>query len=142
MKEIRRAERVALKLTVSVSLLDGETDTLLAGPVQGEARDFSPLGLALSLASVMIDNYHLFFICQDNPTYIMKIGFELPTEPGTVIEVPARPVWYDRDKTSEEKRALFGLEFQLSPKDKLIKKLVKELFLPGNAPLSWWEKLF
>jgi len=141
-KDMRRAERVALKLTVSVLLLDGETDTVLAGPVQGEARDFSPLGLALSLTSVRIDNYHLFFTCQDNPTHIMKIGFKLPADPETVIEVPARPVWYDRDKTSEEKRALFGLEFQLSPKDKLIKKLAKELFSPGKAPLSWWEKLF
>jgi len=142
MRDKRRAERVALKLPVSVTLLNGETDTLLAGPVQGEARDFSPLGLALSLASVMIDNYHLFFACQDNPSYILKIGFELPADPETAIEVPARPVWYDRDKTSEEKRALFGLEFQLSPKDRAIKNLVKELYLPGNTPLSWWEKLF
>jgi hypothetical protein len=91
MRDKRRAERVALKLTVSVSLVDGKTDTLLAGPVQGEARDFSPLGLALSLASVMIDSYHLFFTCQDNPTHIMKIGFKLPNDPETVIEVPARP---------------------------------------------------
>ena len=141
-KDNRRAERVALKLSVSVKLLDGKTDTVLAGPVQGEARDFSPLGLALSLASVRIENYHLFFSCQDNPSHILKIGFELPDEPGAVIEVPARPVWYDRDKESPERRALFGLEFQLSPKDEVIKKLVKELFSPGKAPSSWWGKIF
>ena len=141
-KEIRRAERVTIKLSVSVLLLDENTDTVLAGPVQGEARNFSPMGLALSLASVRIDNYHLFFTCQDNPSHILKIGFELPDAPEAVIEVPARPAWYDRDKESEEKRALFGVEFLLSPKDEVIKKLVKELFSPGKAPSSWWEKFF
>ena len=141
-KDKRRAERVAIKVSVSVLLLDEKTDTVLAGPVQGEARDFSPMGLALSLASVRLDKYHLFFTCQDNPSQILKICFELPDAPDAVIEVPARPAWYDRDKESEEKRALFGVEFLLSPKDKVIQKLVKELFLPGKAPLSWWEKIF
>jgi hypothetical protein len=141
-RDKRRAERVAVELSVSVCLLDEKTDTVLAGPVQGEARDFSPLGLALSLASVRIDNYHLFFTCQDNLSHILKIGFDLPDDPGTVIEVPARPMWYDRDKKSLEKRALFGLEFLLSPEEEIIKKLVKELFSPGKGPSSWWEKIF
>lgn len=144
MRNKRRAERIPVECLVSVCLFDEEKDTVLAGPVQGEVRDFSPFGLALSLASVRIDNYHLFFTCQDHPSYILTIGFELPDEPEAAIEVPARPVWYDLDREAQApaRRALFGLEFQLSPKDKVIKKLIKKLFSPDKTPSSWWEKLF
>ena len=138
--EKRRAERVDVTLEVSVLLADEESGTVLAGPAPGEARDFSPLGIALSLANIKIDKYHLFFTCQDNPSHIMKIGFQLPDE--TEIQIPARPVWYDRDKDSPEKRALLGIEFLLPPKDKNIKRLVKELFPRDSSPPSWWEKLF
>ena len=126
-KDNRRAERIKVKLSVSVLLLDDKTDTVLAGPVEGEARNFSPMGLALSLANIMVDNYHLFYTCQDKPSRILKIGFKLPDDPEEAVEVPARPIWYDRDKESSEKRALLGLEFLLPPKDKIIKKLAKEL---------------
>jgi len=142
-QEKRRAERIEIKLPVTVLLMDDKTGTMLAGPVEGEARNFSPMGLALSLANIRIGNYHLFFTCQDNPSHILKIGFTLPTEPKAAISVPARPTWYDRDKESaEEKRALLGVEFLLKPTDKVIKKLSKELSTAGKAPSSWWEKIF
>ena len=67
MTDKRRAERITVKLAVSVRLLDEKTGKVLAGPVECEARNFSPMGLALSLANVMVDNYHLFFTCQENP---------------------------------------------------------------------------
>ena len=140
-KNKRRAERIKIKLSVSVLLLDKKTNTVLAGPVEGEARNFSPMGLALSLASIMIDNYHVFFTCQDKPSHILKIGFQLPGEP-EVLEVPAKPIWYDRDKESKEKKALLGVEFLLPSKDKVIKKLAQELPAGGKAPSSWWEKIF
>jgi hypothetical protein len=141
-RENRRAERFNIKLPVSILLLDDRTDTVLAGPVEGEARNFSPIGLALSLANIRIDRHHIFFTCQENPSHILKIGFKLPGDRDTTIEVPARPIWYDRDKGSSEKRALVGVEFLLSPKDKVIKKLAKELSTAGKAPSSWWEKIF
>ena len=138
----RRAERIKTRLPVSVLLLHEKTETVLAGPVEGEARNFSPMGLSLSLANIMIDNYHLFFACQDTPFRILRIGFTLPEDPEATIEVPARPIWYDRDKKSPGKRALLGVEFLLPPKDKVIKKLTKELFAAGKTPSSWWEKIF
>ena len=138
----RRAERIKTRLPVSVLLLHEKTEAVLAGPVEGEARNFSPMGLSLSLANIMIDNYHLFFACQDTPPRILKIGFTLPEDPEVTIGVPARPIWYDRDKKSPGKRALLGVEFLLPPRDKVIKKLAKELFAAGKAPSSWWEKIF
>ena len=66
----------------------------------------------------------------------------LPGDPEAAIEVPARPVWYDRDKESSEKKALLGVEFLLVPQDKAIKKLVKELSAAGKAGSSWWKKIF
>jgi len=89
---------------------------------------------------VMIDNYHLFFACQDNPSYILKVNITLPDYPGAAIEVPARPIWYDRDKESKEKKALLGVEFLLKPKDKAIERLVQELSEAGSTPTSWWQK--
>ena len=141
-QENRRAERIAIKLPVSVLLLDNKTGTVLAGPVEGEARNISPMGLALSLANIRIDNYHLFFTCQDNPYHILKISLTLPDDPEAAIEIPARPVWYDRDKESTEKKALLGVKFLLEPKDKVILKLAKELSVAGNASSSWWKKIF
>jgi hypothetical protein len=140
-QENRRAERIEIKLPVSVLLLDDKTGRVLAGPAEGEAKNFSPIGLALSLANIRMDNYHLFFICQDNPSYILKIVFKLPDDPETLFEVPARPVWYDRDKElPEEKKALLGVEFLLNQQDKIIKKLGKALSATGKAPISWWQK--
>ena len=140
-QEKRRAERIAIKLPVSVLLLDNKTGTELAGPVQGEAKNFSPMGLALSLDNIRIDNYHLFFTCQDNPSHVLKISLKLSSDPEVIIDVPVKPVWYDRDKESrEKKRALLGVEFLLKPKDKKIKKLVKELSATDQAPTSWWQK--
>jgi hypothetical protein len=141
-REKRRAERVKVRVPVTVLLLDDKTDTVLAGPVQGEARNFSPMGLALSLEDIRIDTFHLFFICQDNPSHILKIGFHLPDDPDATIEAPARPIWYDRDKESSGKRALLGVEFLLAPKDRLIKKLAKEFFAEGKSHSSWWKKIF
>jgi len=109
--------------------------------VQGEARNFSPMGLALSLKNIKIDNYHLFFTCQDNPSHILKIGIVLPDDFETTISIPGRPVWYDRDKEfPEEKRALLGVEFLLKPNDQVIKKLSKELSAAGEGPTNWWQK--
>jgi len=126
-------------VTVAVALYDDKTDTVLAGPVEGEVKDFSPMGLALSLANIMIDQYHLFFTCQDNPSHVMRIIFTLPNEPEVIMSVPARPVWYDRDRKSEEKKVLIGVEFLLKPKDKVIKKLTKGLFAESKTPVSWWR---
>ena len=142
MTDKRRAERITVKLAVSVLLLDEKTGTVLAGPVEGEARNFSPMGLALSLANVIIDNYHLFFTCHENPLHILKIGFTLPGDPKSALEVPGKPIWYDRDKESSGKKALLGIEFLVPPENKVIKKLAQELSAAGKAGSSWWKKIF
>jgi hypothetical protein len=140
-QEKRRAERIDIKLPVTIQLMDDKAGTILAGPVEGEARNFSPMGLALSLANIRLDKYHLFFTCQDYPSHILKINIALPSDPETTMQVPARPIWYDRDKESKEKkRALLGVEFLLKPTDKIIKKLAKELSAEGEASTSWWQK--
>jgi PilZ domain len=141
-KEKRRAERVKVKLPVTVTLLDKKTNTILAGPVEGQAKDFSPVGIALVLANISIDNHHLFFTCQDNSTHILQIGFTLLDAERTVVEVPARPVRYYLDMESKEKKVVLGLEFLLPPKDQSIKKLTRNLFPGEKAPASWWEKIF
>ena len=138
-REKRRAERIKIEVPVTVELYDEKADTVLAGPVEGEVKDFSPMGIALSLANIMMDQYHIFFTCQDNPSHIMRIIFTLPDEPKAILPVPARPVWYDRDRTSTEKKALLGAEFLLKPKDKVIKKLTKGLFAESRTPASWWR---
>ena len=141
-KEKRRAERVKVKLPVTVALLDNKTDAILAGPVEGLANDFSPVGIALILDNISIDNHHLFFTCQDNPTHILLIGFALSDGEGTVIEVPARPVRYDLDRKAKEKKVILGLEFLIPPKDQRLKKLTGNLFPGEKAPASWWGKFF
>jgi hypothetical protein len=141
-REKRCAERIDIRLPVSVLLLDEKSSTALAGPADGEAKNFSPVGMAITLANIKIDRYHIFFTCQDNPSHILSISIQLPGEPGEVLEVPAEPVWYDRDKESKGKRALIGVKFLLAPKHKVIKKLAKKLSHAEKEPLSWWDKIF
>ncbi|MBW2466351.1 MAG: hypothetical protein JRF02_03540 [Deltaproteobacteria bacterium] len=141
-REKRRAQRVDIRFPVSVLLLDDKTGTVLAGPVEGVATNFSPMGIALALADIRLDRYHLFFTCQDHPSHIMQIGFTLPGESGTVVNIPSQPVWYDLDRDASENRVLLGLEFLLSPKNNNIKKLSQELFPGDRSPSSWWEKIF
>jgi len=94
----------------------------------------------LSLDNIKIDNFHLFFTCQDNPSHFLKIAVVLPGKPEASVEVPARPAWYDRDKESKGKKALLGVEFMLKPRDKVIKMLAKELSVISETPTSWWQK--
>ncbi len=59
-QEKRRAQRIKVQLPVTVLLLNDKTGKVLAGQVEAVAKNFSPMGLALSLANIRIDNYHLF----------------------------------------------------------------------------------
>ena len=71
----------------------------------------------------MLQGKHLFYTCQDNPDTILELSFELGSNPGQIITVPAMPVWFDWDIESKEKQFVVGLKFLADTKSPEIKTL-------------------
>jgi len=138
----RRFNRISVELPVTIYLFDSKGKTRLGEPLEGRVKDFSPVGAALNVATILLNGSHLFYTCQDNPEMIIELVFELSDSREEVIDVPARPVWFDRDLDSDKKQFVIGLEFLISAKSKEIKSLCREVCQDEMMLVSLWKKLF
>ncbi|KPK00683.1 MAG: hypothetical protein AMJ60_00025 [Desulfobacterales bacterium SG8_35] len=138
----RRAKRISVELPVKVYLFDNKGKMRLGGPLAGCIRDFSPLGAALAVATILLNGKHLFYTCQDNPDIILELAFELSGSPEETIIVPAVPVWFDRDLDSDKKQFDVGLKFLANPRSPEIKILSKQACSDETMLVSLWKKFF
>ena len=138
----RRFKRISVELPVKVYFLDNKGKKRLGEPLDGRIHNFSPCGAALSVATILLNDRHLFYTCQDNPDILLELVFELSGKEQTVINVPAAPVWFDRNLDSEKKQFVVGLEFLLPAKSKEIKSLCREACQDETMLVSLWKKIF
>lgn len=138
----RRFKRISVELPVTVYFFDNKGKTRLGDAIAGRINNFSPVGAALTVASILLDGKHLFYTCQDNPGIMLELVFALDEKDGKIINVPAAPVWFDRDLDSDKKQFVIGLEFLLPPKSKEIKSLCCEACQDETLLISLWKKLF
>lgn len=138
----RRAKRVPVELPVKVYLFDNKGKTRIGDPLAGCIRDFSPLGAALTVATILLNGKHLFYTCQDNPDIVLELAFELSGSPEEDIIVPAVPVWFDRDLGSEKKQFAVGLKFLANARSPEIKILSKKACKDETMLVSLWRKFF
>ena len=138
----RRIKRIAVELPVTVCLFDGKGKKRVGDPLDGRIKNFSPMGAALNVATIMLQGKHLFYTCQDNPDTILELSFELGSNPGQIITVPAMPVWFDWDIESKEKQFVVGLKFLAETKSPEIKTLSQEACKDEKRLVSLWKKLF
>jgi len=138
----RRAERLSVELPVTAYLFDRKTNRRLGDPVVGLIKNFSPVGAALTLATIMFSGKHLFYTCKDNPDIVLELAFELGGTPEIVITVPAAPVWFDRELDSETKQFVVGVNFLMSARSQEIKTLSKEAGKDEKRLVALWKKFF
>ena len=138
----RRFKRISVEIPVKVNFWDNKGKKRLGEPLEGRIHNFSPCGAALTVATILLNGRHLFYTCQDSPDIGLELMFEFSGKEQTVINVPAAPVWFDRDLNSEKKQFVVGLEFLLPAKSKEIKSLCREACQDETMLLSLWKRLF
>lgn len=140
--DMRKAKRVFVEFPVTVYLFDNKKNTRRGSPLEGRIRDFSPLGARLTIPTMTLDGKHLFYVCNDNPDYALDLAFALQGSSERIISVPATPVWFDRDLTSERKDFTVGLKFLADSKSPEISILCKEACQDEQRFLSLWNRFF
>jgi len=138
----RRAKRISVELPVTIYLFDNKEKTRIGQPLAGCITDLSPIGAALTVATIMLNGKHLFYTCNDNPNFLLELAFELSSSPEIIITVPATPVWFDRDLESDKKQFAVGLKFLADAKSPEIKILCKEACKDEKMLVSIWKKFF
>ena len=138
----RRAKRIAVELPVKVYLFDNKGKTRIGEPLAGSMKNFSPLGAALTVGSILLNGKHLFYTCQDNPDIVLELVFDITDNTDTVISVSASPVWFDKDLDSGKKQFDVGVEFLPDSKSTEIKILCRETCEDEKKLVSLWKKLF
>jgi hypothetical protein len=138
----RRIKRISVELPVTVHFYDAKREKRLGEPLSGRIINFSPMGAALNVATIMHQGKHLFYTIQDNPNIVLELTFELGEAPGEIIRVPAAPVWFDRDLEPGEKQFVMGLKFLLDTRCSEIKAISKEACRDEKRLVSLWKKFF
>lgn len=138
----RRYKRVSAELPVTVYLYNNKSKARLGYPIAGRIKNFSPVGAALTLVSILLDGQHLFYTCLDNPDIVLELAFEIDDSPEKIITIPATPVWFDRDLDSETKKFIVGVNFLASANSREIKTLCKEVCRDEMMLVTLWKKLF
>ena len=138
----RRAKRIAVELPVKVYLFDNKGKSRIGEPLAGSLKNFSPLGAALTVGSILLKGKHLFYTCQDNPDIVLELEFEITGSADKLITVPASPVWFDKDLDPGKKQFSVGVEFLADTKSAEIKTLCKEACEDEMRLISLWKKLF
>jgi len=138
----RRVKRISVELPVTVCLFDRKGESRISEPLAGHITNFSPIGAALSVASILLDGKHLFYTCHDNPDIVLELVFELDRSPGEKINLPAIPVWFDRDLATDKKQFTVGLKFLAEARSLEIKTISQEACKDEKRLVSLWKKLF
>lgn len=142
--EQRRAKRInGNLLPVTVILRDGKGGPILAGPINGFINDVSIYGARFTVPQIRIESYHLFYACHDNPSLVIHIEVDNPTDNEDHLSIPVRPVWFDRILHEEDELKPFqvGAEFLIAPENDQIKRLKERLSAQEKPGNGWLNKI-
>jgi hypothetical protein len=136
----RDAKRIAVEIPVKIFFFDSRGKTRIGEPLAARSKDFSPLGVALTVGAILHNGKHLFYFCQDNSDIVLELVFELSSGMDEFIAVTAAPVWFDKNLDSGQKEFSIGLKFLADTKSPQIKALCKEACEDEKMRLSLWKK--
>lgn len=121
-EEKRRVNRTGDELEIAITLRSEEDkETVLAGPVKGILTNISSCGAGLVLNQVNVQQYHLFYTLQDDPTYLLYL--EIILESGKTFSIPVIPIWYDCDHHNKDMPFKLGVDFIPGPDNVAVKNL-------------------
>jgi len=142
MSDKRGAKRISVELPVTVQFLDSRKKTRIGEPLAGAIRNYSPLGAAMRVATIMLHGRHLFYTCADNPEIVLELTFALSSGSDRIITIPARPVWFDRDLESETTQFDIGLKFLADARSPEIRALSAEACRDEKRLVVLWKRFF
>lgn len=141
LKERRRSTRIEGRLPVTLVLRHGRLGHVIAGPAAGEVLDVSLYGAGLLLEQIRVENCHLFYSPQDNPSCVLHVEF-VAAPNGETLSLPVRPVRFDRvlEEDASAKPFHLGVEFLLKPTEKAVRLLFSQVAEQAGGK-GWWRKL-
>lgn len=108
--ELRRSQRYADFLPISVSVRNNDTGSQIAGPFSARIVDVSTHGACLLLTQVMIHSFHIFHSTREDEliSLVLQIKPASQTDP---VEILAQPVWLNSAKLEDLKVFKMGVDF-------------------------------
>lgn len=121
-KILRRSKRYDRFLPVSVLAIDGEDETIEAGPFQGRTINISRHGSCLLLPRVLVNTYHIFHSTREKESNFLQLTINIQPD---IIEykIPSRPIWLDIFHEGDIHAFKIGVEFMVNPEGNQIKLL-------------------
>ncbi len=143
LKERRRAARINGKLPVTLVLRRGRQGEIVVASSPGEILDISLYGAGLAVEQIRVESSHFFYSPQDNPSYVLHLQVQLPSEDESDLEsisIPVRPVRFDRiiGEGNEPKPFHLGVEFLADSTDEQVSCLFR-LVGDKNKGKGWWR---
>ncbi|MBU0729542.1 MAG: hypothetical protein KKE17_04665 [Proteobacteria bacterium] len=124
----RRISRIPGALTVSLTICDAVTNEKVAGPLNADLKDVTPLGVGVCLDQVLFENNHFFYAVFDSDLLSLFLEFSLPDESVEKQIIHVKPIWFNRNDDRNAHLFQMGLEFVHGTDSKLIETLMGVFF--------------
>ncbi|OGR03238.1 MAG: hypothetical protein A2511_06630 [Deltaproteobacteria bacterium RIFOXYD12_FULL_50_9] len=138
-REKRREDRIAGDIEINISLREGNSGQILAGPLPGKVVNINSYGIGICLCSIRLDSYHLFYSVMGTNDLVMIMDMVIPGKPDENILIQLRPVWFDCDLSSQNWPFVMGLEFVAGSKDEQVQKILTRMMTENCYENSWWR---
>lgn len=122
--ELRRSQRYADFLPISVSVRRSDENINVAGPFSARIVDLSNHGACLLLTQVMLQSFHIFHSTREDELSDLILHVDIPSEPKT-IEILAQPVWLNATKLDDIKVFKMGVDFISNLDNNLLRTINK-----------------
>jgi len=129
--DLRRSKREEDLIHISVTVQNGVTGDILAGPFPGKILNISRHGACLLMTQVIWETFHIFHLSRDSDSSFILVNINMPPEIKN-FSIPARPIWMSLLKHKKIRAFKMGVEFMINPEGEQIKALMSVMKIEHN----------
>jgi hypothetical protein len=122
--ELRRSQRYADFLPISVTACKDDGGPRVAGPFSARIVDLSTHGACLLMTQVMLHSFHIFHSTRDDDLINLVLQIKIPSQTDPV-EILAQPVWLNSAKLDDIKVFKMGVDFIHRIDEELLRSINK-----------------
>jgi len=122
--EKRRSVRYADFMPITVSVIEDQNNSRIAGPFAARIIDISNHGICLLMTHVMMHSFHIFHSTREDESTRLQLHIPLAQE-HEAIELLSRPVWLNTVKMEDTRVFKMGIEFTNPLDDETLLKINK-----------------
>jgi hypothetical protein len=122
--ELRRSQRYADFLPISVTARKDEGGSQVAGPFSARIVDLSTHGACLLMTQVMLHTFHIFHSTRDDDLTNLVLQIKIPSQTDPV-EILAQPIWLNSAKLDDIKVFKMGVDFIHRIDEELLRSINK-----------------